>query len=106
MSGADHLGTGRRERAQPPARARLRGGQHERRLRLVELARYGPHDRLSQPLGVGDDRERVAFQGSVGEHVDEDERNRCAHRGVDLRYASASLRGTDDLEACTTRLRL
>jgi hypothetical protein len=56
-----------------------RVGQDERRLGLVELTRHGPHHRFRQPFGIGDDGQRVAGQRRVGEHVDQEEANRCAH---------------------------
>ena len=84
VSGADDLGAGRRERAQPPGRFRPRRGQHERRLGLVELTRHGRHHGLLQPFGIGDDGQRVAGQRQCRRTRRPGRRERMCSFGVGL----------------------
>ena len=49
---------------------RIVGGQHEGGLAVVHLRRQGLHLRVGHPARVGEDRERIAAEGAVGEDVD------------------------------------
>jgi hypothetical protein len=76
---APHLGTGRREGAQPPRRALAGRREHERGLGLVELLGDRAHQCVVEVTGVGDDGQRVAGQRRVGEDVNEEEWQRVRH---------------------------
>jgi hypothetical protein len=113
VAGADDLGARRRERAQLPGRFRTCRGQHERRLGLIELTRNRAHHRFLDPFGFGDDGQWIAGQRRVGEHVDQEEGNGCAHHvslmtfspALTLRWAGGRVVVIDQLgpEGCDGR---
>jgi hypothetical protein len=71
----------RGERAQPPVDASFRRPYEERRLGLVELPGDGPHLLDGEVVGVRHQRQRVAGQRPLGEHVHEEEPNGARRRG-------------------------